>query len=158
MTSELDRLVAIEAIKVLKARYFRYLDARRWDDLANLFTPDCQIYCQPDPDAVIVGPAEFVSFVAAGITPGLSVHHGHMPEIDVVDADHATGIWAMADIVRTDRPRGSMSIAGYGHYHESYRRGDDGRWQIAELRLSRLLVDDTSAVLPRSAGATDSTG
>jgi hypothetical protein len=33
-------------------------------------------------------------------------------------------------------------LVGFGHYHERYRR-EDGRWQIAESRLTRLLVELT---------------
>ena len=36
----LETLIAIEEIRQLNARYARYADARRWTDLADLFTPD----------------------------------------------------------------------------------------------------------------------
>jgi len=35
-----DRLWAIEQIKQLKARYFRYLDLHWWHELRELFTDD----------------------------------------------------------------------------------------------------------------------
>jgi len=34
----LERLVAIEEIKTLKARYFRFVDTKQWDDLRACFT------------------------------------------------------------------------------------------------------------------------
>jgi hypothetical protein len=34
-------------------------------------------------------------------------------------------------------------MQGFGHYHEQYRKGDDGQWRIAELRLTRLRVDSS---------------
>ena len=36
----LDTLVSIEEIRQLMARYARLADAKRWTDLAGLFTPD----------------------------------------------------------------------------------------------------------------------
>ena len=35
-----ERLVAIEDIKQLKARYFRLMDQKNWDGFEKLFTPD----------------------------------------------------------------------------------------------------------------------
>ena len=35
-----EKLAAIEAIKVLKARYFRYMDTKQWDKLSTVFTSD----------------------------------------------------------------------------------------------------------------------
>jgi hypothetical protein len=38
-----DRLEAIEAIRHLKARYFRYMDTKQWESLPGIFTPDMQV-------------------------------------------------------------------------------------------------------------------
>ena len=38
---DLKTLLAIEKIKRLKARYFRLMDLRHWDEWAELFTKDC---------------------------------------------------------------------------------------------------------------------
>ncbi len=62
-----------------------------------------------------------------------TVHHGHMPEIEIVDADNATGVWAMEDLVQLP----GIALQGWGHYHERYRR-EAGSWKIASIRLSRL--------------------
>ena len=65
-----------------------------------------------------------------------------LPIIDIVDADNATGIWAMEDRLYRpgDQPHhgGVGYIHGFGHYHERYVRGPDGRWRIASVRLTRL--------------------
>jgi hypothetical protein len=68
---------------------------------------------------------------------GFSVHHGHTPEIEIVDDHTATGIWAMSDYLRMP----GLNIVGYGHYHEEYRRCDDGVWRISKARVTRLYVD-----------------
>jgi hypothetical protein len=37
---------------------------------------------------------------------------------------------------------------GYGHYFETYRKGDDGAWRISAKRNVRLRVDDVPWTLP----------
>ena len=72
--------------------------------------------------------------------PGkITVHQGHMPEIEFQDQDNATGIWAMHDWV--DDPGRGVAWQGNGHYHERYVRSQDGQWKIAFMRLTRLRVD-----------------
>lgn len=39
----LDALEAVENIKKLKARYFRFVDEKKHDELAALFTPDAEL-------------------------------------------------------------------------------------------------------------------
>src|ERR1019366_1253533 len=36
-----EALIAIEEIKQLKARYFRYVDTKEWELLRTVFTHDC---------------------------------------------------------------------------------------------------------------------
>lgn len=125
----------IEAIRALKARYFRFVDTKQWADFRALFTDDVAVDLG---EAGTFDDADvFVAFVRQALDGATTVHHGHMPEIELTGADEATGVWAMADIVL--RP-GATRMMGYGHYHETYRRVD-GRWRIAALRLTRLLVD-----------------
>src|SRR5579859_7738559 len=89
-----QQLWDIEQIKQLKARYFRFLDTRNWDGFADLFTEDCKHYgyFADDPSRTLVGLAEYLPFLKAVVTPGRSVHHGHMPEITLTSPTEATGI------------------------------------------------------------------
>ena len=41
MKPTIEQLWDIEAIKQLKARYFRYIDTKDWDAFSQLFTEDC---------------------------------------------------------------------------------------------------------------------
>ena len=72
--------------------------------------------------------------VAKALEGVRSVHHGHMPEIDVIDDTNARGIWAMTD--HLEWGDGSV-LDGAGHYHEEYVC-ENGEWKFARLRLSRL--------------------
>ena len=148
---DLKTLLAIEKIKRLKARYFRLMDLRHWDEWAELFTKDCVFTFVTPPawgannnETKLEGRDQIVKFIR-GLNDrgGTGVHHGHMPEIDIIDHRSATGIWAMYDyIVRPDR-----QAEGYGHYHESYECDDAGEWHIASIRLTRIREDDLTAPL-----------
>lgn len=142
---ELQALGALEEIRALKARYFRLMDTKHWQDWADVFTEDLRAWVE-DSGHTYRGREEFVSSVSAGLDQATTVHHGHMPEIELGGwtedgPTSATGIWAMFDYVEFHRPGRPFVLKGYGHYHETYRRSGDGRWRIASLELHRLRVD-----------------
>jgi uncharacterized protein (TIGR02246 family) len=139
---DIDTLTAIEEIKQLKARYFRLMDTKQWEEWADVFTEDLDARIEGVSDAPI-GRDTFVSSVSAMLADALTIHHGHMPEIEVTGPETARGIWAMFDYVKFTNPERQLELKGYGHYHEEYRKGPDGRWRISSLRLSRLRVDYT---------------
>ena len=136
----MDRLEALEDIRLLKARYFRCLDTKDWDGFADLFAPDAVMDMTSEGAAITEGNREIAAFVRGVVGDVTTVHHGHTPEIEITSPTTATGIWAMEDKLRwpEDAPLGSMH--GYGHYHETYERVADG-WRIKTLRLSRLRID-----------------
>ena len=68
-----------------------------------------------------------------------SVHHGHMPEIELTSSTTATGIWSMEDHVRW---ADGYETHGYGHYFETYEKAED-RWQIKTMNLAYLRSDRT---------------
>jgi hypothetical protein len=141
---ELHHLLDIEAIKQLKARYFRLMDLKQWDDWGMVFATDC-IMEVPEADLVNTGRAEIVSNVSGALVGARTCHHGHMPEIEIAGDGTARGIWAMFDYVEWAEQDGTrIGLQGYGHYREEYRR-EDGEWRIARTRLERLRVDSLGA-------------
>ena len=146
----LERLEATEEIKSLKARYFRYVDCKLWDELPSVFTADMQVIT-PKGQVWMSGGANYAASLRYGLETAISCHQGLTVEIEIVDAENAKGIWAMQDVIEwPDRhPReGWKSILGRGHYHEEYRK-EGGRWRIAKLTLTRLRLD---IVWPDGAG------
>lgn len=138
----LERVLAIEEIRNLKARYFRCMDKKNWDELATLFTPDMKVL-SPNGDVWLEGGAAFAASLKNSLEHSVSCHQGFTAEIEILDADHANAIWAMQDVIEWEdrHPReGWKSIIGRGHYHDSCRR-TDGAWQIASLSLVRLRLD-----------------
>ncbi len=125
----------LAAIKQLKARYFRLMDTTQWDAWRDLFTEDAVLQASPDPDELFRGRDEIVAKVSHVLRDAVTVHHGHMPEIEI-HGDSATGVWAMSDFVEMPQ----LVLHGWGHYHEEYAR-EDGRWRIRSSRLTRLRLD-----------------
>jgi 3-hydroxyisobutyrate dehydrogenase-like beta-hydroxyacid dehydrogenase len=135
------RLADVEAIKQLKARYFRFIDTKDWESFRDLFTDDCVHHLPEDSPVASMGNEEYFAMNEALLTPGVTTHHGHMPEITLRSATEADGIWAMFDYVQIEPPSGRVSIMGYGHYVETYRKCADGRWRISSKRNERLRLD-----------------
>lgn len=145
--NDVERLSIIDAIQQLKARYFRTLDSKDWVGYQNVFTPDLladmrDANGQRDESQLIRGAATYVAGLAPLLQDVITVHHGHSPEIQVVSASEATGIWAMEDKLwpGDGSPLPFRHLHGYGHYHERYLRWE-GEWRISEIRLSRLHVE-----------------
>ena len=112
--------------------------------LPSLFTPDMQVIA-PDGSVWMTGGPTFAASLRNSLEHSVSRHQGFTAEIEILDADNATGIWAMQDIIEwTDRhPReGWKAITGTGHYHETYRRTGN-QWRIATLSLTRIALDIT---------------
>lgn len=160
--SPIDRLLAIEEIKQLKARYFRCVDTKDWEGLAAVFAPDATFdrrgaanvrdpwtseWSPPLPadSDIRAGRAAIICMIRDAVEHLHTVHHGHTPEIDVIDEVTARGIWAMEDELHDRGLR--LVLRGRGHYHETYARLPTG-WVIKSSRISRL-------ALTRSDGTSD---
>lgn len=133
------RATEIEAIQQLKARYFRTMDTKDWAGMRQVFTDDVVMDTSDAGGSVVVGADDFLVFLREMLDGATTVHHGHMPEIELTSDTTATGIWALNDIVIF--PTG-VRLDGYGHYHETYRKVA-GAWRIASSKLTRLHVDLT---------------
>ena len=142
-----QKLAAIEEIKMLKARYFRCLDAKDWDGWRKLvFCANSEMLvpeAQPEP---VIGIDRIITFVEQVLRGTVTIHHGHMPEISIQSDTEASGIWAMEDVIYWPKDRLAQSryskLQGYGHYHERYVRESSG-WRIQSLLLSRLHIVQT---------------
>ena len=131
----------VEAIRGLKARYFRTMDTKDWAAMREVFTDDVVIDTTDSGGGVVSGADAFMDFLRETLADVITVHHGHMPEIEVTSPTTATGVWAMEDRLRW--PDGS-ELLGFGHYHEAYEKVD-GSWRIKSSTLTRLRMDFTAA-------------
>ena len=142
MTQNLEE---IEQIKQLKARYFRLMDQKQWDEWNSVFTDDVVAVYHGVPGANkseglienrCSGRADLVAKVSGFLSKGISIHHGHMPEIELTSQTTAHGIWAMVDYLLLP----NFTLKGYGHYDEDYVK-TNGRWKIKRILLTRLHGD-----------------
>lgn len=141
--NDIEKLIAIEEIKQLKARYFRCVDAKDWEGYRNVFATDVHFDISDDmPNGVFTEADKAVDAARSGLTDCVSVHHGHCPEIEITSDTTATGIWAMEDMLRWSKASAfpNQELHGYGHYHETYEK-TGGRWRIKTMKLKRLRVD-----------------
>ncbi|MFA7439818.1 MAG: nuclear transport factor 2 family protein [Sphingomonadaceae bacterium] len=148
-------LLAIEEIKKLKARYFRFMDTKDWNGLATIFTDDATFDARaslsvdgkatggPASESnnwITHGGTRIIHFIQGAIGESTTCHHGHCHEIELLSPTEARGVIAMEDqIFDTVDGAPVLKLHGCGHYHENYRK-TDGRWQISHSRLTRLYV------------------
>jgi hypothetical protein len=156
--NEIDRLVAIEDIRALKARYFRGVDTKDWALLGEVMAED--VTC--DYRGSATDPATGVNFapaatgeplsgsaaVIAGLQHSLagivSAHQGYLPELSILDEHTAEGIWAMYDTLRFPPGHELSELSGFGHYFERYQK-IGRKWRIRTLKLVRIRVDIVKA-------------
>jgi len=130
----------IEAIKQLKARYFRLMDTKDWDGLGAVFADDVRIDMTGEGGGITDSVADYMPFLRQNIEMVTTVHHGHMPEIELTSPTTATGIWAMEDELWWPAGGPLAHLHGYGHYHETYEKAPQG-WRIKTMTLTRLRRD-----------------
>jgi hypothetical protein len=134
-----DDLVEIEHIRQLKYRYVRFVDTKRWDDLAELFTVDATASYgggateRSGRDAImgfLVGAMEDETI--------LTSHKVHQPEIALTGPDRATGVWALDDVVILGRL--GMTVRGASFYDDRYAKVE-GEWRIAHTGYRRVFEE-----------------
>lgn len=132
-------LEAIELIKQLKGRYFRFVDTCDLDGLQTVFADDGEAYFKGgDYEFSLKGWQQLHDFYADSFTPTkFGMHHGHHPEI-TVDGDTATGIWYLQDIFINLET--NTTIHGSALYDDKYVK-IDGQWRIAYTGYKRLLEE-----------------
>ena len=138
----IEKLLALEEIKQLRAKYWRTLDTKQWEDWGSVFTEDCWLKFDagvstgggdPQTHPVVETRKGMVEFVSKLLHQAVTVHQGHFPEIEFTSDTEAKGIWPMEDIVE----RETLTLFGRGHYRETYRK-IDGNWKFTSIHLTRL--------------------
>lgn len=150
--TEAERLAAIEAIRQIKARYWRGVDLGDGDLVRSVLAEDCELDyhgCCADPKSgVDYLPAMNVTlrgrqrWQADGMARFgiVSVHQGHQADIEITGPDTATGIWAFTDRMFFPPGAAFSRLTGYGFYHESYVKVADA-WLIKTTRITRIRVE-----------------
>lgn len=134
---DLDWLVAMEEIRLLKARRDRYVDANDWDALEAVHAPDHVSY-GPD-GGVWTSAAEMIRNVKLAMPDWTIMHASFDAEIVFDTPTKARGIWAMIDSsVGHATPEGGKDgwKILFGYYYETYEKRE-GRWLFTSRRWHR---------------------
>ena len=124
------------AICSLKYAYFRHLDLKEFDQLAELFVAEATASYQDgrksydSRDAIM----EFLS-TSMATHDLISMHHGHHPELRAIDDETAEGTWYLTD--RVILPKMDYESVGTAFYADRYVRAD-GKWKIAHTGYVRV--------------------
>src|SRR4051812_26312039 len=141
---QLAQLQAIEDIRRLKARYFRLMDTKDWDGLAEVFAEEAVMDMTTsgaddavEGELVTTGRAAILEFMRHAIEGALTIHQGHMPEIEITSDTTATGIWALEDRIWFEPGSAVTEFFGSGYYHDEYVKDGD-TWRISRTAVTRL--------------------
>jgi hypothetical protein len=136
----LQELADRRAIRELKARYFRLVDAKEWDAWRELFADDVHAEL-PDAGRTFDDADSFVAFVREMTEPASCVRQGHMPELTFDGPGLAHGTWSLTDYDEWPSENGERrGWEGFGRYDETYRKVG-GEWKIASLLITYLRQD-----------------
>ncbi len=142
---------AIEAIKALKHRYWRFCDNKDPDGFRSCFvSKDADLDYGPlgaydDVEPII----QIFEHVALRKENGrynvLDMHHGFMPDITIDGPTEAHGTWTL-HFRQINLAEGTESLSA-GEYDDAYRI-EDGRWKISRSHhrglwsITRPLTDE----------------
>jgi hypothetical protein len=129
----------------------RFVDGQDWAGWRSLMADD-MVFGPSDPESKdpmrIEGADALVAVISEALKDVATVHMGFMPEIEILSADQARGVWAMEDILRWKDGR---VLKGYGYYRETYVR-QGGAWKFKTVEVLRKSEETygltTGRVLP----------
>jgi len=147
----MERLLAVEAIRLTKARYCHAIDDQDWAELRSLFTDDCEIDW-PLPGMEIGTIDQFMTFLSTATLPTIqSRHHTFNLIVEFVSPTEALARWHHENWAWfTDGSAPNMRQ--WGEYREKYRKTGKG-WLISYFSEPRLF--NTEAPDRRAAGIGD---
>ena len=124
----------IELIKKLKAKYWRCIDRKLWNEMEECLTED--VLVDLGPDMQFSGKEAVLKFFneVVGNDAVNTVHAGYAAEIEIITDTTAKGVWALHDYVITE-PDSKMK--GWAHYEDEYFKEND-KWKIKSSKITRI--------------------
>jgi len=139
----LHALEDVEAIKRLKYRYWRHLDLKQWEELAECFVADATV-SYGSGRYRFSGVTEIIGFLRQSLgveTGSVTIHHGHHPEIELTSETTARGSWALYNYLFNERQKRSVRIGAY--YHDDYVKMG-GAWKLRHVGYTTLFHEEWS--------------
>lgn len=146
----IEKLLALEDIRMLLARRVRCIDEKDWEGFADCYTEDAVSWSFQSLDAAgeaTIGNRVIAERVAEHLQTMTTVHQIHLPEISFTGPESATGIVPLEDVLVWTHDGTRNWMHGYGHYRQTFVKRD-GRWRISEHRLTRLRFEHGTGDLP----------
>ena len=149
--SDIERLIAINEIREVMARYARHADQKDFEALARLFTSDGSFTTNQVDGAVwmqIKGRDAIARTIAQSVGTAQVIHHLFSYQTEILSPTSARSVVSMADMFI--RPEGEAlpsdaglafrTMEGYGHYHGDFVKVGEA-WFIKTLVQTRLKMD-----------------
>lgn len=135
--SDVERLLAIEAIKDLQAHRCHAVDTSDWAAYEALYAPDHVSNNDAESQPCIGGKANAERIRKTHDTYRItSMHHVHSPIITFDSPVRAQGIWSMEVRLWWTVDGVEHRSHRWGFYHETYEKRD-GSWLFTSRRLKR---------------------
>ena len=130
----------IEAIKKLKAKYFRCVDKKLWDEMETVLTEDAVADYGMGIE-LLQGRKAILEFLKKNLDRDsmISVHQGHNPEIEITSDTTARGVWVLNDrlIIQT-----IATLNGWRYYEDEYVKVN-GEWKKKSTKITNILEEWT---------------
>ncbi|HEX8058922.1 MAG TPA: nuclear transport factor 2 family protein [Novosphingobium sp.] len=141
-----ERLLAIEDIKTLRAKYCRSIDSHNFDLLRDVLTEDFILDMSPTGKVLgsevppIAGRETVIGMMHKAFAPmKMLLHIVTIPEIEFQNECHATGVWRQETFIKETRPELPGLGLAYATVFDTYRKETEG-WRIASVRVELDIV------------------
>jgi len=140
MLNDVQKLLAIEELKMLRIRFCRAIDTCDWDKLQSTMTEQCRLYFADetgtgklnlDKPVEIHGRKAILEFVQMFTAGRRMVHIATMPEIEFESDDRARGLWNVEGFSEGMAPMGLVGM-GFEDVVDDYVRVN-GKWFIGNI-------------------------
>lgn len=142
----LERLLALEDIRLLRAKYCRYIDTHEFDRLTEVLSEDFVLDMSPASKVLggrtqpIRGRDAVIGHMNAHYaTLNKLLHITTIPIIEFSDEDNAVGIWRQETFVKEGREDFVGAGIAYATATDTYRKVD-GTWRLTSVRLEIDIV------------------
>jgi bile-acid 7alpha-dehydratase len=130
----------IEAIKKLKAKYFRCVDKKLWEEMEEVWVEDAVADYGMGIE-LLQGRKAIMEFLKKNLDRDsmISVHQGHNPEIEITSDTTARGVWVLNDrlIIQT-----IATLNGWRYYEDEYVKVN-GEWKKKSTKITNILEEWT---------------
>ena len=128
----IEKLMALEEIKRLKAQRDRAADTKDWALYESLHAPD---HVSENGDyGRMTSAAEMIAFTRKSMENLITMHHSHTPEIEFDTPTSARCVWAMEGMSFWKLGKEDHWFQAFGHYFETCEKRE-GRWVFTSRSL-----------------------